>query len=66
MKLNIDLNKIALKSLEFVKNNPVLCIGTAIGGYMFIRNYFRTKHIEKEIDNLKSNSLVQETLRRNR
>ena len=46
MKLNIDLNKIALKSLEFVKNNPVLCIGTAIGGYMFIRNYFRTKHIE--------------------
>lgn len=64
MKINLDLTKIGQTALKFTKDNPVLCIGTAIGGYMFIRNYFRTKHIEKEIDNLKSNSLVQETIKR--
>lgn len=64
MKLNLDLNKIAIKSLEFVKNNPILCIGTTIGVYMFTRNYIRTKHIEKEIKNLKNNTLVQDTLNR--
>lgn len=62
MKMNVDFNKIAQKGIEFVKNNPVLCIGTTIGVYMFTRNYIRTKHIEKEVENLKNNQFVKDSL----
>lgn len=62
--MKLDLNKIAAKGIEFATKNPVLCIGTVVGGYIVIKNYIRTKHIEKEIERLRNNTLVQDTLSR--
>ena len=55
MKMNVDLNKIAQKGIEFVKNNPVLCIGTTIGVYIATRNYIRIKR-------MKSNQFVKDSM----
>lgn len=62
MKMNVDLNKIAQKGMEFVKNNPVLCIGTVIGAYITTRNYIRIKRIDQEIKRMKSNQFVKDSL----
>lgn len=62
MKLNMDLNKIAQKGIEFVKNNPILCIGTTIGVYIATRNYIRIKRMDQEIQRMKSNQFVKDSL----
>lgn len=48
MKINLDLTKIGKASLNFVKENPVLCIGTVVIGYITLRD----------------NDLVKETINR--
>ena len=62
MKMNVDLNKIAQKGMEFVKNNPVLCIGTTIGVYIATRNYIRIKRMDQEIQRMKNNNFVKDSL----
>lgn len=62
MKLNLDFNKIAQKGIEFVSKNPVLCIGTVIGVYITTRNYIRIKRMDQEIQRMKNNNFVKDSL----
>lgn len=62
MKMNVDFNKIAQKGIEFAKNNPILCIGTTIGVYIATRNYIRIKRMDQEIQRMKSNQFVKDSL----
>lgn len=64
MKIHLDLNKVGKTALNFVKENPVLCIGTCIVGYITLRDHFLLKSIRRDIKNLKENDLVKETINR--
>ncbi len=47
MKINLDLNKIGKTAITFAKDNPILCIGTAVVGYIVIRDHFLIKRIDR-------------------
>lgn len=64
MKINLDLTKIGNASLNFVKENPVLCIGTVVIGYITLRDHILIKRIDRSVKDLKENDLVKETVNR--
>lgn len=64
MKINLDLTKIGKASLTFVKDNPVLCIGTVVIGYITLRDHILIKRIDRSVKDLKENDLVKETVNR--
>jgi hypothetical protein len=64
MKINLDLNKVGKTALNFVKDNPILCIGTCVVGYITLRDHFLLKSIRRDIKDLKENDLVKETINR--
>lgn len=64
MKINLDLTKIGKASLNFVKENPVLCIGTVVIGYITLRDHILIKRIDRSVKDLKENDLVKETVNR--
>lgn len=64
MKINLDLSKIGQTALNFVKDNPILCIGTAIVGYIVVRDHILIKRIDRSVKDLKENDLVKETVNR--
>lgn len=47
MKINLDLSKMGQTALKFTKDNPILVIGTAVVGYIVIRDHFLIKRIDK-------------------
>lgn len=64
MKINIDVNKLGKAALSFVKENPILCIGTCVIGYITLRDHFLIKSIRRDVKDLKENDLVKETVNR--
>lgn len=64
MKINLDLNKIGKTVITFAKDNPILCIGTTVVGYITLRDHFLLKSIRRDIKDLKENDLVKETINR--
>lgn len=64
MKINLDLNKIGKTALTFVKDNPILCIGTVVIGYITLRDHILIKRIDRSVKDLKENDLVKETVNR--
>jgi len=64
MKINLDLNKIGKTALTFVKDNPLLCIGTVVIGYITLRDHILIKRIDRSVKDLKENDLVKETVNR--
>ena len=64
MKINLALTKIGQTALKFTKDNPILCIGTCIVGYITLRDHFLLKSIRRDIKDLKENDLVKETVNR--
>lgn len=64
MKINLDLNKIGKTALTFVKDNPLLCIGTVVIGYITLRDHILIKRIDRSVKDLKQNDLVKETINR--
>lgn len=64
MKINLDLSKIGQTALTFIKDNPVLCIGTVIVGYIVVRDHILIKRIDRSVKDLKENDLVNSTIRR--
>lgn len=62
MKINLDLNKVGKTALNFVKDNPILCIGTTIIGYILVRDHVLIKKINRSVEELKQNDLVKETI----
>lgn len=64
MKINLDLNKIGKTALSFVKENPVLCIGTVVIGYITLRDHILIKRIDRSVKDLKENDLVKENINR--
>lgn len=64
MKINIDINKVGKTALNFVKDNPILCIGTVVIGYITLRDHILIKRIDRSVKDLKENDLVKETINR--
>lgn len=64
MKINLDLTKLGQTALKFTKDNPILCIGTCIVGYIVIRDHILIKRIDRSVKDLKNNDLVKETINR--
>lgn len=64
MKINLDLNKIGKTAITFVKDNPILCIGTVVIGYITLRDHILIKRIDRSVKDLKENDLVKETVNR--
>lgn len=59
MKINIDINKVGKTALNFVKDNPILCIGTVVIGYITLRDHILIKRIDRSVKDLKENDLVK-------
>lgn len=63
MKINLDLNKVGQAALKFTKDNPILVIGTVVVGYITLRDHFLIKSIKRDVQDLKNNDLVKETIK---
>ena len=64
MKINLDLNKIGKTALTFVKDNPLLCIGTVVIGYITLSDQILIKRIDRSVKDHNENDLVKETVNR--